>query len=156
VADFEAARATGESANGLVTLRKRWVDGGRIGIDVVLADFDVPVSGIALQLTYPATFSKFIGCEDGDLFDTGTCYFDEPSSGSGEVSVGRSVLGSDQATAVVGARVVVSMVFLVFGQGDDDINIEAQNLGGGDASAVFDADGVPIPAVWVAGTLRGS
>ena len=138
-----------------ISLRESSVDAGRIILDVVVTDVNEPVTGIALKLTYPDLFSKFVQCTDGTLFSSGTCFFAEPSSGSGEVFIGRSITAPNQATTVSGDQVVVRLEFLVFGTGMDPIVIEGQNLGGGDASALLDVNGDPIFVNWYSGTLRG-
>ena len=138
-----------------ISLRESSVDGGRIVLDVVVTDVDELATGIALKLTYPDLFSKFIQCTDGSLFPAGTCFFAEPSPGSGEVFIGKSVTAPNQATTVAGDQVVVRLEFLVFGAGQDAIVIEGQNLGGGDASALLDVNGDPILVEWYSGMLRG-
>ncbi len=138
-----------------VTLRQNSVDGGRIVLDVILADVDEPVSGIALKLTYPNSFSKFIGCTAGDLSQWGECFSAEPAVGSGEVFIGRSVMGPN-STTVIGEKVVVRIEFLAFGASSGPIVIEGQNLGGGDTSAVLDVDGDPILMQWFSGILQGT
>jgi len=139
-----------------VSLRERSVDGGRIVLDVILTDIDEPITGIALKLNYPDSFSKFIECTAGDLFPSGQCFFAEPSSGSGEVFIGRSVSAQNQATTVSGDKVIVRVEFLAFGESSGPIVIEGQNLGGGDASAVLDVNGDPILMQWFSGTLQGT
>lgn len=148
----DASSATSD----FVTLERSSSDGGTIVLDMVLHDVREPVSGIALKLSYPAEFSKFIACTDGELFAPGTCYAAEPEAGSGELFIGRSVTSAADVTAVDGGRVVVRLEFLVFGDGTAPIEFEGQNLGGGDASAILDADGDPIFIRWFSGTLSGS
>ena len=140
----------------LVTLEQNSVSGGRIVLDVVITEVDEPITGIALKLTYPDGFSKFVECLDGDLFPSGTCYYDEPASGSGEVFVGRFLTGAGQTVTVDGPRVAVRLEFLVFGEGDGVIRIEAQNLAGGEASAVLDGNGDPVFMQWFSGLLSGT
>jgi len=140
----------------LVALESSVASGGRITLDVVLTEIEEPITGVALKLTYPDEFSKFVSCSDGSLFPSGSCYFAEPSSGSGEVFIGRAVNGVAEATPVDGAQVVVRLEFLVFGAGAGEIRIEGQNLGGGDASAVLDVDGNPILVEWFSGDLIGT
>ncbi len=137
-----------------VSIRTGSTDAGRIVLEVVLDDVDEPVRGITLKLTYPNAFSRFVRCEDGEFFPPGQCSFSEPSVGSGEVFIGRSVLG-DQAAVVVGEQVIVRMEFLVFGVGAGPIVIESQNLGGGENSAVLDEINQPIFVEWFSGTLTG-
>jgi hypothetical protein len=128
---------------------------GRVVLDVVVTEVDEPVTGIALKLTYPDAFSKFISCSDGDLFPPATCYFAEPAPGSGEVFIGRSITAPGQETTVVGDQVIARVEFLTFGIGQGLITIEGQNLGGGDASALLDINGDPIFVNWYSGTLLG-
>lgn len=138
-----------------VSLRQNSIDGGRILLDVVVTEVDEPITGIAMKLTYPDSFSKFTSCTDGDLLPPAPCFFAEPAPGSGEVFIGRSITSLDQATTVVGDHVIARIEFLVFGEGQGAIVIEGQNLGGGDASAVLDIDGNPILMKWFSGTLLG-
>ena len=147
-------RPAGVTSN-YVSLRESSVDGGRIVFDIVVSDVDTLVTGIALKLTYPDTFSRFVKCTDGSLFSSGTCYFAEPSVGSGEVFIGRSITDPAQATLVSGDQVVVRLEFLVFGEGSGPIVIEGQNLGGGDASALLGAGGATIFVNWYSGTMQG-
>jgi hypothetical protein len=139
----------------VVEFKTSTVDGGRITLDVVITEINEPITGVAMKLTYPDAFSKFVSCTDGSLFPAGPCYFDEPESGSGEVFIGRTVTGVAQATEVNGSQVVVRLEFLVFGNGEGMIRIEGQNLGGGDASAVLDVNGDPVFVQWYSGMLRG-
>ena len=74
------------------------VNGGRIVLDVVVNDVDEAVSGIALKLRYPDSFSRFVECTDGDLFPSGDCYFAEPAPGSGAVFIGRSATSPARAS----------------------------------------------------------
>jgi hypothetical protein len=155
-ASFAAESPPEGMTDHLVELRSGGASGGRITLDVVLTEIDEPITGIVLKLTYPDAFSKFVSCSDGSLFPTGTCYYDEPSSGSGEVFVGRAITGVAQAVPVAGSEIVVRMEFLVFGVGEGEIRIEAQNLGGSDASAVLDVNGDPVFMHWYAGMLIGT
>lgn len=138
-----------------VTLRTGSISGGRIVLDVVIADVDELVTGVAFKITYPNGFSRFISCSDGNLFPQGTCYFSEPAPGSGEVFIGRTVSGIGNAVTVAGEQVVVRAEFLVFGAGMGPIEFVGQNLGGGDTSAVLDVNGDPILMEWFEGTLEG-
>ena len=156
VASFAAEAPPGGVVSELVTLEQYSTSGGRIVLDVVITEVDEPVTGVALKVTYPNAFSKFVSCTDGDLFPPGACYFDEPAEGSGEVFIGRAVSGAGQATPVVGSRVPVRLEFLVFGKGAGEIRFEGQNIGGSDASAVLDTNGDPIFVHWCAGVLEGS
>lgn len=154
-AAFDAEPPTG-TASDFVTLEPSVTDGGTIVLDVVLHDVDESVSGIALKLTYPPDFSKFIGCTDGDLFTSGGCFAAEPVDGTGELFIGRSAGSAADATVVTGDHVVVRLEFLVFSEGTGSIVFEGQNLGGSDASAVLDTNGEPIFMNWFSGTLTGS
>jgi hypothetical protein len=138
-----------------VSLRKSAVNGGRVTLDVVITEIDQPVIGIAIKLTYPDAFSRFVKCDDGDLFPAGNCHFAEPGPGLGEVFVARSITSPDQATTVTGSQVVARLEFLVFGVDAGAIQFEGQNLGGGDASAVLDVNGDPIFVQWFAGVIEG-
>jgi len=138
-----------------VSLRTSAVSAGRITLDVVITEIDQPVTGIAIKLSYPESFSRFVKCTDGTLFPADTCYFAEPGPGSGEVFVARTVTSPDQATTVTGSQVVARIEFLVFGVDSGAIRFEGQNLGGGDASAVLDVNGDPIFVQWFAGVLEG-
>jgi len=155
-ASFAEDTVPGGASDHLVTLEQNSVSGGRIVLDVVITEVDEPITGIALKLTYPDGFSKFVECLDGDLFSSGTCYYDEPGSGSGEVFVGRFLIGAGQTVSVDGPRVAVRLEFLVFGEGDGVIRIEAQNLAGGEASAVLDGNGDPVFMQWFSGLLSGT
>jgi hypothetical protein len=126
---------------------------GRIILDVVVTEVDELVSGIAVKLSYPLEFSKFIGCEDGSLFPPGKCFFAE--SDEGEVFLSRSITDIGQAVPVSGEQVIMSVEFLVFGVEQAPIVIEGQNLGGGDTSALLDIDGNPIFVQWFSGVLQG-
>jgi len=151
--DFVAGSST--APDHKVSLRKSSVDGGRIVLDIVVADVNENVSGIAIKLTYPNAFSRFTRCLDGDLFTQGSCFFAEPGQGSGEVFVGRSVTDPAQATPVSGERVIASVEFLVFGVDSGPITIENQNLGGSDSSALLDEQGGIIQVDWSSGMLVG-
>jgi hypothetical protein len=139
-----------------VTLEKGAASGNRLTLDVVVHSVSEPVSGIALKLKYPNTFAKFTKCTDGDLLPPAKCYFAEPSSGSGEVFIGRTITAPQQPVSVPTSKVIVRVEFLVFGMGAGAITIEGQNLGGGDASALLDAAGDPILVQWFAGSLAGT
>jgi hypothetical protein len=155
-AAFEEHDPPAGVSDHLVMLQSGSSTGGRITLDVVLSEIEEPVTGIALKLTYPEDFSKFVECEDGSLFPSGTCYYSEPASGSGEVFIGRAVTGVADATPVDGSEIVVRLEFLVFGVGAGAIRIEGQNLAGSDASAVLDEAGDPILVEWVSGDLVGT
>jgi hypothetical protein len=147
-------RDPGVTAN-YISLIPSSFNAGRIILDVVVTEVDEPVSGIALKLTYPDSFSKFISCSGGDLFPPAQCYYAEPAPGSGEVFIGRTITAPNQATVVAGDQVIVRVEFLAFGLGQGMITIEGQNLGGGDASALLDVNGDPIFVNWYSGTLLG-
>jgi len=150
------ADAPPPGASDLAALTAATIDGGRITLDVVLTAIDEPISGIALNLSYPDAFSRFVSCSDGTLFTAGDCSSFEAGPGSGQVFIGRSASGAVQAVPVSGSQVIVRLDFLVFGEGEGAIVIENQNLSGGDASAVLDANGDPVIVQWYAGMLRGT
>ena len=151
VADDRPANITSD----YVSIQTNLVDNSRIVLDLIITDVDEPISGIAVKLTYPEEFSKFVQCTDGQLFPPGACFFAEPGPGSGEVFVSRTVTNVAQATPAVGDQVVLRVEFLVFGVGQGPIIIEGQNLGGGDTSAVLDVNGDPIFVQWFSGTILG-
>jgi hypothetical protein len=155
IADFIAEPRSPGVTSRYVSLQTRSVDGGRIVLDLVVSEIDVPVSGVVIKLTYPDSFGKFVRCLDGDLFPPGSCFFSEPGPGAGEVFVGRVVQGGTPAPTVNGDQIALRLEFLIFGTGQGPIVIEAQNLGGSDASAVLDVDGNPIPVDWFSGTIVG-
>ncbi len=137
-----------------VSLRVGSIDAGRIVLEVVVADVDVPVSGVAMKLTYPGSFSQFVACTDGDLFQPGgTCTFNESSPS--EVFLYRGITAPEPAVTISGERVAARVEFLVFGAGTAPIVFEGQNLGASEASAVLDAGGQPIFVEWFSGMLRG-
>jgi len=156
IAGFTAEARPANVTSRYVSLAIESLTENRVVLNVVLSEIDEPVTALAMKLTYPREFSRFVPpCEDGDLFPPGDCIAAEPGTGSGEVFIVRSVQGIQQATEVVGDRVVARVEFLVFGAAEGPIVIEGQNLGGGDASAVLDLTGDPIFVEWFAGTLRG-
>src|SRR5437867_3767162 len=64
------------ASSRFVALRKGRANGGRIVLDVVVTDVDEPVTAIAMKLSYPSSFSRFVKCTDGDLFQVSApCYF---------------------------------------------------------------------------------
>jgi len=154
-AAFVAEDRPANVTSDYVSLRQESIDGGRVYLDVVVTDVDQAVTGIALKLTYPDAFSKFVACSDGDLFPPGQCHFAEPAPESGDVFIGRTITAPAQATTVSGDVVIVRLEFLVFGKGDDSIVIEGQNLGGSETSALQDENGDPIFVEWYSGRLRG-
>ena len=151
VADDRPANITSD----YVSVQTNLVDDSRIVLDLIITEVDEPITSIAVKLTYPEDFSKFVQCIDGELFPPGECFFAEPGPGSGEVFVGRTVSGVAQATPAAGDQVVLRVEFLVFGVGLGPIIIEGQNLGGGDTSAVLDINGDPIFVQWFSGTILG-
>jgi len=155
LAGFVADSPPAELTERYITLEEGVKSESRVFVDVVVHEVDEPVTGIAVKLTYPSSIAKFVSCADGTLFPPGTCYFAEPEPGSGEVFIGRSIGAPGEATEVAGDQVVVRAQFLVFAQGQGGIEIEGQNLGGGDASALLDAEGDPIFMQWFSGTLVG-
>jgi hypothetical protein len=155
-AAFLAAAPPPGVTDHVVSLEADRVREGRVTLAVVVTDVSELASGIALKLTYPDQISKFVGCSDGDVFQSGSCLFAEPAPGSGEVFVGRSLLAPEAPAPIAGSSAIVRIDFLVFGKGSGPIVFEAQNLGGGDASALLDENGDPILMTWVAGDLEGS
>jgi hypothetical protein len=154
-ARFMADSVPGTTTSRYVTLQTSSQNDNRITLDVVVHDVSEPVTGIALKITYPNDFSKFVSCSDGDLFPAGSCLFSEPGRGSGEVFLTRTVADPAEATTVTGSQVILRAKFLVFGKGGGEIVFEGRNLGGSDASALLDVAGQPIPVEWYAGTLLG-
>jgi len=149
----------GAAADHFVSLDLSSSNVGTVFLDVVIHDVSQLVSGIALKMSYPAAFSRFIGCTDGQLFPPPSnpdyaCFADEDPDNLGELILGRSSVPAD-FTEVTGGVAVLRMEFLVFGLGEGPIVFEGQNLGGGDASAVLDENGDPIFMQWFSGTLSG-
>ncbi len=138
-----------------VSLEKSTVSGGRIILDVVVTDVSTPISGIALKLTIPSDIAKLEACHDGNLFAPGTCFINPTPKGVNEVFIGRTITNPEPPVAVVGSKTIVRLEFVVFAEGGGDIVFEAQNLGGGDASALLDSNGDPIFVNWFAGSLSG-
>ena len=105
---FSSVPPTGTSSD-FVTLEPSMTDGQTIVLDLILHDVDKSVSGIAIKLSYPAEFSKFIRCTDGDLFSSGGCLAAEPVDGSGELFIGRfpdKHLDRELFTSLLEAQVV--------------------------------------------------
>jgi hypothetical protein len=139
-----------------VSAIKGTVSRQRITVDIAITDVSEPVTAIAIKLKYPSSFARFANCTDGNLFPVpANCYATETSAGSGEVFLARSITAPGQATTVIGTKTVIHVQFIVFGVGSGPLIYEATNLGGGDASAVLDANGDPILMHWYAGTLVG-
>ena len=154
IPDFAPAAPTASS--GYVSLRKGTVSASRIQVEVEVTDVSDPVSAIALKIGYPSSIARFAKCVDGDLFPVaGKCYSSEPFVGSGEVFVERGIPAPQPAVPVAGTKTIVRLEFIVFGVGSGDIVFKAQNLGGGDASALLDANGDPILVQWFGGQLEG-
>lgn len=142
-------------ATDFVALQTGVQSGGRITLDVVVTEVAEPVSGIALKLKFPGNIAKFERCLDGDLFAPGTCHASQAGLGADEVFIGRTITAPEPPVAVSGSKTIVRIEFVVFGFGAGDVVFEAQNLGGGDASALLDANGDPILVDWFAGALTG-
>ena len=142
-----------EVTEAFVSMQQASVSGTRVIIDVVVNEVGEPISGLAMKLTYPARISQFVECHDGELFPPGSCLSSEPAGG--EVFISRSLTAPDAPLPVSGARVIVSLEFLVFGVGVDPLNVEGQNLGGSDASALLDRNGDPIFVRWYSGAVVG-
>ena len=144
-----------------VSLEKANVSGGRITLDVVVTDVATDVSGIALKINFPGDIAFFEECLDGDLFSSGSCVANQPPLKADEVFIGRSLINPEQPMPVIGSRTAVRLVFVVFGTGigvgnqTPNIIFQAQNIGGGDATALLDASGQPILVGWFTGTLMG-
>jgi hypothetical protein len=154
--DFEPAAATPSSDS--VSLQKSTVNGENITLDVVVTDVSEPISGIAIKLMFPGDIAQFEGCSDGDLLPAGTCYVSQTPLHTDEVFIGRTIVNPDQPVPAVGSRTILRLKFLVFGTGtgNTDVIFEAPNLGGGDASALLDANGDPIFVKnWYGGILSG-
>ena len=147
--------ASEEVAQAFVSMRQGSVNGTRVIVDVVVTEVSEPISGLAMKLTYPARISGFVGCLDGELFPPGACFGRETSAAGGEVFISRSLTAPDPPLPVSGSRVIVSLEFLVFGEGVDPLNVEGQNLGGSDASALLDRNGDPIFVRWYSGAVVG-
>ncbi len=154
--DFVAVSPDPGVTSHYVSIRENGVSGSRITLDVAVTEVSEPVTAIALKISYPKEFVRFAACHDGDLFPSGPCYASEtPAAGSGEVLVSRSVQSAAQATPVSGTKAIVRLEFIVFGFSEGNLVFEAQNLGGGDASALLDAQGQPILMHWYAGRFVG-
>lgn len=146
--------ADSPSASSYVAFRAGDRRGERITLDVDVTDVNQPVTAIVMKLTYDHDTVRFRGCTDGDLFPQhATCYAAEPDDGT--VFIGRSIVAPDQGATVDGTKTIVHLAFLVFGEGPSPITIEAQNIGGSDASALLDVNGNPIPVSWYAGMFVG-
>jgi hypothetical protein len=154
-ADFLEETVPARVMDHLVQLEKGSVQGELITLNVVVTEVSEPVSGIALKLSYPSQFAKFSKCMDGDLLPSppGACISAEPAPG--EVFIGRSIQAPQSPTPVAGSQVIVRIQFLLTQKGSGNIIIEAQNLSGGDASALLDANGDPIRVQWYSGVLSG-
>jgi hypothetical protein len=150
VASFDADEPPAGLQDHFVSLKTSLIDGGRIVLDIVVTEVDEPVLGIEMKLRYPAGFSKFTQCTDGDLFPPDVCLSAEPEDGV--VLLGRN---SGQGMMVVGEQVIARVEFLVFGEGAGMITIEGQNLGGGETSALLDDNLDPIFVQWFSGLLEG-
>jgi len=145
-----------------VSMEVASVSGGRITLNVIVTDVTEDVSGIALKINFPGDIAFFEECLDGDLFSSGSCVASQPPLKDDEVFIGRSLIGNqEQPMPVSGSRTVVRLVFVVFGTGSGagmqtpNIIFQAQNIGGGDATALLDANGDPIPIDWFTGPLMG-
>jgi hypothetical protein len=154
--DFEPGAAT--PGGGSVSLQKGPIDGERITLDVVVTDVSEPISGIAMKLDFPGDIALFEGCSDGDLLPPGNCYVSPSPLRADEVFIGRTIVNPQQPVPAAGARTILKLRFLVFGVCDvcsPNVAFVAPNLGGGDSTALLDAQGDPILVNWYAGTLSG-
>jgi hypothetical protein len=135
-----------------VSLRQRSVRGGRIVLDVVVSEIPQAVSGVALSMSYPSGFSRFMGCRDGELFPvTRDPICSEPATGS--LLIVRSIVAPEPGAAVRGDQVALQLEFLVFGVADGPALFEAQNVVGG--SAILSVAGDPMHVSWFGGWLGG-
>jgi len=155
VPDFEPAATPSSSS---VSLQKSEISGEHITLDVVVKDVSEPISGIAIKLTFPGDIALFESCADGDLLPPSTCYVSQTPLHTNEVFIGRTIINPEQPVSAVGNRTIVRIKFLLFHVGGlpDNVVFEAQNLGGGDATALLDAAGDPIIVTWHGGMLSGS
>jgi cohesin domain-containing protein len=152
-ADFQPATIPPGVTNHYVALQKSVASGDQVTIDVIVTNVSEAISGIAIKLSYDTSVGAFVGCADGTLFQPGTCYAVEQPPGSGVVFVGRSVTAPEPAVVVTGSRPVVRLAFRLTRAGQSSIVFEAQNLSGGDATALLDANGDPIFVTWLEGSL---
>jgi hypothetical protein len=156
--NFEPEPLPAGVTSGYVSIREASVTETRVVLEIVLTEIDEPVTGVALDMTYPVEFSRFTGCSDGELFPTGKCHASEPTPGS--LILGRAITSPGEARTVSGSRVAIELEFLVFGKGSAAIVFEGPNIGG--LSAVLDTNGDPIPLeyapgkpAWFSGKLEG-
>lgn len=154
-ADFQSATIPPGVTDHYVALQKSFASGDQITLDVVVNNVGEAVSGIAIKFSYDTSVGTFVGCSDGDLFQPGNCQAAEQPAGSGVVFVGRSITAPEPAVAVAGSKTIVRLAFRLTHVGDSPIMFEAQNLGGGDATALLDANGDPIFVTWFEGSLVG-
>ncbi len=137
----------------VVSLQESMSSEGRIILDIVVTEVSEVMSGTALKITYPESISQIVSCSPGDLFPSGTCYFDETDPGV--VLLGISAIGPGAGSSVSGSRSSLTLEFLVFAQGADPVRFEGQNLGGSETSALLDTSGDPIFVSWFSGMLAG-
>lgn len=154
-ADFQPETVPPGVTDHYVALTRNSASGNRIMLDVVVTGVSEAVSGIAIKLSYDPSVARFTGCSDGNLFQPGTCYWSEQPAGSGEVFIGRSITAPEQPISVAGSGTIVRLSFEITQTGQSTIVFEAQNLGGGDATALLDANGDPILVSWFEGALIG-
>lgn len=155
--DFEPEAAAPSSNK--VSLQKSAVDGEHITLDVVVTDVSEPISGIAIKLTFPGDIALFESCTINDiLLPPGTCFVSQTPLKTEEVFIGWTIVNPQPPVSVAGSWTILRLRFLVFGlgAGSTDVVFEAPNLGGGDATALLDANGDPIFVNWYGGTLSGS
>ena len=155
--DFEPEAAAPGSDS--VSLQKSAVDGEHITLDVVVTDVSEPISGLAIKLTFPGDIALFESCTINDiLLPPGECFVSPTPLKTGEVFIGWTIVSPQQPVSVAGSWTILRLNFLVFGlgTGSSDVIFEAPNLGGGDATALLDANGDPIFVTWHGGTLSGS
>jgi len=154
--DFAPETGSGTVTSDLVTLQIGSVTDNKITLDVVVTNVATPISGIAIRLSYPRGIATFLRCADGDLFQPGSCQAAESPAGSGKVVVSRSLVAPEPPVGATGSVVIVRLQFAMIAVGTGPIVFEAQNLGGGNATALLDANGNPILVAWFEGELIGS
>jgi hypothetical protein len=130
----------------IVSLEESTSSEGRILLDVVVTEVSEVVSGTALKITYPEAISKIVSCSPGELFPGGTCYFDETNPG--EVLLAISATGPGAGSAVSGSRSILTLEFLVFAQGAEDVRFEGQNLGPCSTPTATPSSSTGLPACW--------
>ena len=142
-----------------VSLQESAVDGEHITLDVVVTDVSEPISGIAIKLRFPGDIALFESCSiNENVLPPGSCYVSQTPLSTDEVFIGWTIESPQPPVSVAGGWTILRLKFLVFGSGTGSTGLvfEAPNLGGGDATALLDAQGHPILVAWYGGTLSGS